>query len=365
MQLGHQKKILIFAKPAIGDVLLVTPLIHSIRDRHPDAIIDLLVTVGQEGIIEGNREIDTVFTVAPRPGFRDLCALVQKLWRKYDVAISNGADDRAYLFLWLFGRKRVAISLNSSAAWKRWITYASVRNESVTHALLRNNALGSRLGYKSCYTVFPPRIDKELSDATSLRDVTNCGSRFAVLHLDARLPYKRWRTDGWSDIAHFLAADGIKVYLTGGGGQGEREYLRSVMDSMPESTVDLSGKLRFAEVSELVANCDIYVGIDTVNSHIAAALGVPTVVLFGPEDPVRWGPWPKGFASTASPWKSNGSQRTGNVMVVQAEEACGTCEKGNCIKERSRGIDCPLMMNITSQQVIDGISEMLAENSGR
>ena len=365
MQIGRQKKILIFAKPAIGDVLLATPLIHSIRDRHPDAIIDLMVTCGQEGILEGNRDIDTVLAVAPRPGIRDHCALVRTLWRKYDVAISNGADDRAFFFLWLFGKKRVAVSLKNSAAWKHWITYASVMDETVTHALLRNNALGNLLGYESCYTVFPPRIDEKTSDATPLQDLINCGSRFAVLHLDARLPYKRWRTDGWSEVARFLVADGIKVYLTGGSGEIEREYLRSVMDAMPASTVDLSGKLRFAEVSELIANCAIYVGIDTVNSHIAAAQGAQTVVLFGPGDPRRWGPWPKGFESSASPWKSNGSQRIGNVMIVQAEAACDNCEKGKCIKERSREADCPSMMNITSQQVIDGISEMLAENSGR
>ena len=62
MQLGRQEKILIFAKPAIGDVLLATPLVHSIRDRYPNAIIDLLVTDGQEGILEGNQDIDTEFS---------------------------------------------------------------------------------------------------------------------------------------------------------------------------------------------------------------------------------------------------------------------------------------------------------------
>ncbi len=96
MQIGSQKKILIIARPAIGDVLLATPLVHSIRDRHPNAVIDLLVSDGQEGILEGNKDIDSVITINLRPGFRDMSALVRKLWRKYDVAISNGADDRSY-----------------------------------------------------------------------------------------------------------------------------------------------------------------------------------------------------------------------------------------------------------------------------
>jgi len=356
-------KILIFAKPAIGDVLLATPLIHSIRNRHPDAIIDLMLTNGQEGIVEGNRDIDTVIAVAARPGFRELYGLARRLWRKYDIAISNGADDRAYLFLWLFGKMRVAVSLKNSAAWKRWITYATVENEVVTHALLRNNALGNLLGYESCFTVFPPGNDKEKGNSARLTELINCGSRYAVLHLDARLPYKRWHAEGWFDVAHFLAGEGVTLYLTGGNGEEERRYLRSVMDSMPASSVDLSGKLRFAEVSELIANCAIYVGIDTVNSHIAGAQGAPAVVLFGPGDPRRWGPWPKDFESSASPWKSIGSQRIGNVMVVQAEAACDTCEKGKCAKERFRGTDCPSMLNITSQQVIDGISKMLADTA--
>jgi len=365
MRPGSQKKILIIARPAIGDALLITPLIHSIRDRHPDAIIDVLVSNGQEGILEGNPDIDTVLTIDLRPGIGEMFTLARKLWRKYDIAITNGADDRAYFYLWLFGKKRVAVALKTHGVWKRWIADVTFGNELGTHVLLRNNGLGNLLGYESCYTVFPPRIDRKRSQQTQFYDIIDCSTPFAVLHMDARLPYKRWSIDGWSDVAHYLAADGVKLYLTGGKGEAERQYLRTVMDAMPASTVDLSGKLRFAEVSELIANCEIYVGVDTVNSHVAAAQGVPTVVLFGPEDPFRWGPWPRGFVSTASPWRSTGSQRIDNVMIVQAAAACSTCEKGKCIKLRSRGIDCSLMMNISSRQVIDGISEMLSENTRR
>ncbi|WP_406868367.1 glycosyltransferase family 9 protein [Paraburkholderia fungorum] len=49
-----------------------------------------------------------------------------------------------------------------------------------------------------------------------------------------------------------------------------------------------------------------YVGPDTLASHVSAATGTRTITLFGPTNPVRWGPWPKGWVS-ASPWTASGS----------------------------------------------------------
>ncbi len=262
MQQGNPK-ILIIAKPAFGDILLATPLIHSIREQQPDAIIDLIVYSGQEEIVEGSVDINTVLAVDRRPSIRMLWSLTRKLWRKYDIAISNGADDRAFFYLWLFGKKRVAVMFPHSPAWKHWITYATFQNVKGTHMLLRNNALGNMLGYKSSYKIFPPRIDARTNNKSLLFSHINPGEHYAVLHLDARLPYKRWTVDGWRDVAQFLSNNGITAFLTGGSGEEEKKYLNEVMRSMPASTVNLSGKLRLAEASELIASCSIYVGVDT------------------------------------------------------------------------------------------------------
>jgi heptosyltransferase-3 len=136
-----------------------------------------------------------------------------------------------------------------------------------------------------------------------------------------------------------------------------------MMESMPASVTSLSGKLRFAEASELISKCRIYVGIDTVNSHIAAAHGVPSVVLFGPESPYRWGPWPAGLISASSPWNSAGSQQQLNVTVVQSDTGCATCRQGDCNRRHNRGSDCALMTGIKSDQVIQAIASRLEADS--
>ena len=335
-------KILVIARPSLGDILLATPLIHSIREQQPDATIDVLLSSGQEGIVEGSPDINTVLTIDVRPSIRMLWSLARKCWRQYDIAITNGADDRAHFYVWLFGKHRVSVTLPNSSAWKHWITHASFQNESGTHTLLRNNALGNMLGYKSGYKVLPPRFAAGVDDRSPLFCDISLDERYAVLQLDAALPGKRWTDGGWCDVAHFLANKGLKVYLTGGYGEEEIRYVGEVSRSMPASTVNLSGKLRFAETSELIASCSMYVGVDTVNSHIAAAHGVPTVALFGTGNPFCWGPWPAGYSSDTSPWKPDGSQRLGNVMILQRDVGCD--------------------MPISSEQVTNGIRTMLAEN---
>jgi heptosyltransferase-3 len=354
-------RILVISKPAIGDALLATPLLHSIRQSEPHALIDLLVYDGQESIVEGNPDVDNVLTLPMHPSARQLAAALKSMWRRYDIGIGNAVDDRCHLYLWAFARKRVAVHIASTAAWKRWITHAAFFEDSQgTHTLLRNNGLGKLLSFPANYDVIPPAREPGAACSPVLTKIQAGGEQYAVLHLEARLPYKRWTVDGWCEVADFLVEQGIRVFLSGGGGEEEDRYLETVMLKMPAAVTSLSGKLRFAETSELIAGCRVYVGIDTVNSHIAAAHGVPTVVLFGPESPYRWGPWPAGYVSETSPWQSAGTQRRGNVTIVQSDVGCDTCRQGDCRKRHNRGTDCPLMTGITSRQVIAALEEVLS-----
>jgi heptosyltransferase-3 len=356
-------EILIIARPSLGDILLATPLIRSIRLRHPGATIDLLVSPGQEHIVEGNTDISNVLTVENHPGFRTLYLLVRRLWRRYDVAIGNSASDRTHLYLWLFGKTRISVTLEDSSAWKRWITHTSFRDEPGTHALLRNNALGEFLGYQSGFKVIPPRVSNGESISPLLSEIKGRNEKYAVLHLASRLPHKYWVRERWCEVVNLLSEKGIRTYLTGS--QGDDAYLDEAIRSMPESTVNLAGQLRLAEISELIAGSEIYVGVDTVTSHIAAALGTPTIVLFGPVSPLRWGPWPAHHDADTNPWKKSGSQRCGNVSIVQADTGCNTCRSGRCIRLHDRSTVCSTMLNISSTQVLEEIVNRLSFHYGR
>src|SRR5215468_8620388 len=87
-------RILVIAMRRLGDVLLTTPLVRSLRRGLPGARLDMLVFRGTEGMLAGNPDVAQVRTVATRPTSAETLALIQSLWRKYDLAVSTQTGDR-------------------------------------------------------------------------------------------------------------------------------------------------------------------------------------------------------------------------------------------------------------------------------
>ena len=110
---------------------------------------------------------------------------------------------------------------------------------------------------------------------------------------------------------------------------------------MPAGTINLAGRLSVAQSACVIAGARLYVGPDTLTTHVAAALGVPTVALYGPSNPVKWGPWPKDFAGATSPWRRVGVQSMGNVELVQGVGACVPCMREGCDQHVASFSDVP------------------------
>ncbi|MGH7128913.1 MAG: glycosyltransferase family 9 protein [Planctomycetaceae bacterium] len=347
------------AGPAHGDVLLATPLLTALRRACPDAILDVLVYRGQSGILEGNPDVDEVLTASKHPGFREYLRLARRIVRKYDLAISTKYTDRAVLYAMLAGRFRMAIVPGDTDAWKRRLTHASVPYDHYReHTIVQNNALAELLGIPAWHAVRPP-VAADAGVLTGLLPAEVLEAPFAVMHLNPGVPYKRWTAEGWAAVAGYLAGRRLPVVLTGDGSNAEMAYMKGIVQRMPVAPIDLSGKLRFADVTGLLTRCAVYVGTDTVTSHIAAAVGVPTVVLFGPESPSVWGPWPAGFAGDVSPFPGSGDQRVGNVLVLQTAVPCPTCRQGHCLRRSEKDRSCNLMLTLEQGQVIRGVERML------
>lgn len=110
-----------------------------------------------------------------------------------------------------------------------------------------------------------------------------------VLHPGAKDVARRWPPDRFAEVARHLAGHGHDVVLTGSA--AERELALSVAQEagLPESAV-LAGRLDLTELAALVAAATLVVSNDTGVAHLATAYGTPSVVLFGPQPPARWGP---------------------------------------------------------------------------
>ena len=108
LALPPHPRILVIALRRLGDVLLTTPLIRSLRRAYAQARIDVLVFADTAGILAGNPDIDRVIAMPPRPSAWQSLACAGHLFRRYDLAVSTQSGDRPAGFAILAARTSVA-----------------------------------------------------------------------------------------------------------------------------------------------------------------------------------------------------------------------------------------------------------------
>jgi heptosyltransferase-3 len=312
------ERILIIAVPGIGDVLLSTPLITAVRRAWPEAELHVMLRHAAAGILEGNEDVDEIVDMAPRAGFLEMSRLLFPRFRKYDLIISNATSDRTTLYSLILGRRRVSTVHTRKQPWKRWVNHDWVDvDDEHWHIMVRMRNLGKAAGVEVAYDVVKP---KSPDSPEVIADHLGTGwhdQPYAVIHPSASLPEKHWRREGWQSIVDHLRGRGLRVVVTGGPGEAEKSYVLDELGlgNMPVDCV--VGSLRLADIAELVSGAAIYIGVDTLVSHIAAAAGAPTVVMFGPSNPMKWAPWPRDHEAELSPFNGNESQRVGNVAFIR------------------------------------------------
>jgi heptosyltransferase-3 len=358
------RSVLVVCMRRIGDVLLASALVRSVRRAWPQARLEVLVNAGSAGALDGNPDIDRLWVQPERAGVRATLALAARLWRRYDLAISALYNDRPHLWAWVASAHRAGVVPargRPGAWWKRRSCEAWCELElGEVHALEQYLRLVDALGIERAAEVVPPRPDTPSAPAAS-------GAAYAVLHPSPLFRYKAWTLGGWRELARHLAARGLDVVLTGGPAEPERALARAIvegLDADARSRVrDLVGTLPLAALTPLVEGARVFVGPDTSVTHLAAATGTPTVALFGPSHPVAWGPWPMHWrpdAGETGPWRLKAPlQRRGNVWLVQGEGDCVPCLAEGC--DRHPGSHARCLDELASARVIEVVEQAIDE----
>lgn len=349
------KRILVITLRYLGDTLLVTPLISSLRQAYPAAVIDVLLPAGNVGMLEGNPDIDRLIPIAGKPSLLSFGKLLYELFRRYDLSISTQAGDRPILCAVLSGKFSMGFVSGGGAksAWKRLLLDRALEFDGQhSHSVLENLRFCQPLNIAPCYRLTPPRTSCE--NTAFLQ-----AGKYAVLHVMPQWRYKQWHSEGWIKVAHHLNRMGFQVVLTGSSQTEEREALRDLQRKLPPSTCNLAGSLSLAQLTALIESARLFIGPDTGITHLAAATGIPTIAIFGPTDPKKWAPWPAGYANDNSPFASSGSQRINNVYLLQGVSArgCVPCQLEGCDRHRQSYSAC--LDNLSSEAVIEAIDQLL------
>lgn len=351
------QRILVVITRRIGDVLLATPVLRSLKDAWPRASIDVLVFAGTQGFLMGNPDVHRVIAVPERSGFLAQLKILWGLTRRYDLALSLLPGDRPTIYACMAGKRSVGLqTADSKSAWKRrlldaWVPFDGVDTHTVRMhlALLASVGVAPAARVLACWTPEDERlVDTLLAPLES--------ARFAVLHPYPKFRYKMWTAAGWTAVGTWLREQGWQVVFTGGPGADERTYNEMIARRI-EGAVDLTGRLGLGAVALVLARAAVYVGPDTAITHAAAALGVPTVALFGPTNPVKWGPWPSGHPLESNPWVQTGSQAYRHVRLIQGAGVCVPCGQEGCDRHVESSSDC--LTTLSAERVIEGIRDLV------
>jgi heptosyltransferase-3 len=143
-----------------------------------------------------------------------------------------------------------------------------------------------------------------------------------VIHPCSRYPYKEWPIDrvaGLSD--HLASTTGLRPIWTGSGSERDRATLAQAAIGTKHAPVLCAGSLDLNAVTCLIAQADLFVGVDTAVTHLAATTGTPVVAPYGPTPTRGWAPWNNDSSIDFDFPDEPGSFRNGHISVLQDADA--------------------------------------------
>jgi heptosyltransferase-2 len=280
------KKILIRGPNWVGDAVLAIPALKAVRSNFPKAEITLLVRPWVAGLFTSAPFIDRVWTEAKPTKLGDWTRITRDIRAfEFDVALllPNSFESALMMFL-----ARVPNRIGYATDGRTWMLTNSIEPASNTqHQVHYYLDLAKAIRAETDN----PSIEieataKEREDARSLlaEEGIPRGTRFLVLNPGAAYgSAKRWHEDRFADVADILAAE-MKLGVAMIGSEGERAIAEQIRSRMKRPAAVLSGRTSLETLIGVLAESSLMITNDSGPMHIAAALGVPTVAVFGSTD---------------------------------------------------------------------------------
>jgi heptosyltransferase-3 len=258
---------------SLGDCVLSTPALEILKRSRPDLRLAVMVEDRFRAVFEGNPDLDEILPPAlgalrrwrPR-----LCLNLHGGGRSAWMTALSGARYRAG-----FGHFRYRAVYNVRIPRAQEILGVERKVHTAEH-------LASAVFYLGAPICDVPRakVVGSVGMSADTAGMSACATK-AIIHPFATTAGKTWGAGGFLAVAQHLKQSGIEPVFIGGGGD----------DFSPFRAFRAIAGAPLSEIKSLIAGASLFVGNDSGPAHMAAALGVPAVVIFGASDPAIWGPW--------------------------------------------------------------------------
>jgi heptosyltransferase-3 len=261
--------ILVLRGGALGDLVLTLPVLGEIRKNNPDANVVLLGIFPQAGLAMPAfvDRVERLDALAWTPLFVDgpLPQVLRNRLDGFDLAVCFLSDPDAVM------------ARNLAVAGVKQVVASSIRIRSDVHAVFQLAEVLGPLGLTLHDPVPKLAVRAQLARSSRLG-----------FHLGSGSPQKNWPIDHWIELTERLDSFFGDFLLIGGEADD-----KVVCEFRARSSLQRLGtllKATLADLREALYGCTVFVGHDTGVTHLAAAVGTPTVALFGPTNPKVWAP---------------------------------------------------------------------------
>jgi predicted lipopolysaccharide heptosyltransferase III len=296
---SEPQRILVIKLRYLGDVLLSTPVVASLRAVFPGAFLSMLVNPGTEAMVVANPHLDEVVALErSASAARQLRFALMLRRRHFDVVIDLTDGDRAAILSRVTGAA-IRVGFNREGLWRGRLYTHVVPLQQQPIPILRQNLMAlDTLGIPVVEStpLLRVRPADEATAGAALDEMSiGPGEPFVAVHPGARWWFKSWPSERFAGLIDYMQEKlGIKVVLLGG--NQDREIAEAILEQLGSARRSLVGRLGVLELAALLRRATLFVGNDNGPMHIAAAMGTPVVGLFGPSDPRVWGPAGQGHA---------------------------------------------------------------------
>ncbi len=309
------QKILVVTLSNLGDVVLTLPVFEQLKLSFPEAKLDVIAGESGKIVFEGDPRIDQFRVFNKRAPFQQKWAFIQSIRNeRYDLVIDL---------------RRSLIGLLSGARYRNsYITRSKGAHRGEKH-------LASLKGLVSLFPVEQRWLERR-SPNDSTRPMLDRDKPTIIAAVGSKSDIKKWPAVHYAQLLDRLAHEkGFQIVLVGD--KADAKDAERVRSSMKQAALNVCGETTFLELVSLVRRAKLVITNDSAPLHIADALKVPVLALFGPTDPAKYGPRTKGSAS------------------LSLKIFCSPCEKAQC----RYGHEC--LSNLSVETVYHKASQILED----
>jgi len=319
------KKIIVIELKYIGDIIVSTPVYTALKQRFPNAKIDVAVPKGMEDILFGNKNINKIVTMdKEKPALDetyDLGIILHNGTKKISKLLKQKAKFR-------IGCTRVGISEP-----KGYYLHRKTKPSKWQHKVFDNldvlKTIGINVINPKLELFVNPKARKSVQAKLTKKGIKT-KDKILIIHTPPQHKTHQWLPERFAELSDILSKN-YKVVFTGS--EKDLSLVNNIFYKMHNKAINMVGVTTISEFIALTERADLMISVDTGAMHVAAALKKPVIALFGAGDPKIWHPFSE------------------NSKVIYKNEVCTSCMKHHCTHKAH--MEC--MKAITVKDILEAI----------